>query len=77
VISVALAAAARGRGLGAKLVAAGTRRFVATTDGRVIHAYIKPDNAASVSAFERAGFSVADDVNMAGAPALHRVWRSS
>ena len=77
VISVALAAAARGRGLGAKLVAAGTRRFVATTDGRVIHAYIKPDNAASVSAFERAGFGVADDVNMAGAPALHRVWRSS
>jgi UDP-2,4-diacetamido-2,4,6-trideoxy-beta-L-altropyranose hydrolase len=75
VVSVALAPEARGRGLGTKLIAAGTQRFAAATETRIIHAYIKPDNRSSVAAFERAGYGIAGDVVMAGAPAVQRVWR--
>ncbi len=75
VVSVIVAASARGRGWGAKIIAAGTRRFAETTGCPFVRAYIKPDNRASVSVFERAGYGPAEDVQMAGTPALQRVWR--
>lgn len=77
VVSVALAPQARGRGLGSKLITAGTRCYATATGCQLVHAYIKADNRQSVSAFERAGYGSAEDVIMAGVPALHRVWRSA
>ncbi len=75
VVSVIVAASARGRGWGSKIIAAGTRRFADTSGCTLVRAYIKPGNRASVSVFERAGYGPAEDVRMAGAPALQRVWR--
>ncbi len=77
VVSVTLAPEARGRGWGAKLIVQGTHRFAAVTGTTEVHAFIKPDNRASVVAFERAGYGPADETVMAGAPALQRVWRQS
>lgn len=74
-ISVALAAEARGRGLGTRLIAESTRRFAALSPGATVHAYIKPENGRSLAAFERAGYTVAPATTVRGQPALHRVWR--
>ena len=77
VVSVIVASSARGRGWGSKIIAAGTRRFAKATGCPFVRAYIKPDNRPSVAVFERAGYGPAEDVLIAGAPALQRVWRRS
>jgi spore coat polysaccharide biosynthesis predicted glycosyltransferase SpsG/RimJ/RimL family protein N-acetyltransferase len=60
-IHVSLAADWRGGGWGGALVAAGVRRLLRETDVAAVRARIKAANRASVSAFEAAGFSLADD----------------
>lgn len=57
VISVALAAADRGRGLGAALIEAATARAVVELELERVDALVKPDNAASLAAFRRAGYA--------------------
>lgn len=56
VISVGLDAKCRGRGYGGVMIRKATERLFRVSGVRVIHAYIKPGNEASVSAFHKAGF---------------------
>lgn len=55
VVSVSTSPACRGRGLGTAIIRAGTRRMASRIAGPVI-AYIRPDNAASLAAFVKAGY---------------------
>jgi UDP-2,4-diacetamido-2,4,6-trideoxy-beta-L-altropyranose hydrolase len=58
VISVGLAPEVRGRGLGARLIAAASKHYLQLHPACArVAAYVKPDNAASIAAFSRAGFS--------------------
>ncbi len=63
-VSVVLAPARRGRGYGSEIIRQGSHRLFADTQVRLIHAYIKPDNLASVRAFERTGFTHADTMTI-------------
>ena len=56
-VSVVLAPSQRGRGYGSEIIRKGSCRLFADTAARLIHAYIKPENRASVRAFERAGYT--------------------
>lgn len=76
-ISVAVAAAARGRGWGARIIAGSTAEVAAATGARRINAFIKPANVASLRAFERAGYREAEPAVVAGQPALQRRWERS
>jgi UDP-2,4-diacetamido-2,4,6-trideoxy-beta-L-altropyranose hydrolase len=55
-ISVVLAPHARGRGYGKKLISSACDRFFASSGVDLVRALIKPENKASVRAFEGAGF---------------------
>ena len=55
-VDVSVDARARGRGLGAQLIAAATRLLLEETDIRTVHAEIKRDNIASQQAFADAGY---------------------
>lgn len=55
-ISVALAPSARGRGLGKRLIAEASRRACDDAKLRTLIAYIRPENKASLHAFEAAGY---------------------
>ena len=73
VVSVSLDPKCRGRGYGAKVIEIGTVEIFGKSNARTIHAYIKPGNDASVSAFARAGFCDAGDAVVRGQPAIHMV----
>jgi RimJ/RimL family protein N-acetyltransferase len=60
-VSIALAPAARGRGLGTPLLTEGGRRALAALGVRRIAAWIRPTNAASLRAFARAGYREAGE----------------
>ena len=56
-VSFSISDAFRGRGLAAPLLAAGSARLFTDFPGvRRINAYIRPENGASIKAFERAGY---------------------
>lgn len=59
-ISVAVAADRRGQGWGPAVIDAGVRRLFAETSISRVTARIKPENAASISSFEHAGFRPCD-----------------
>lgn len=61
-VSVQVAPEARGQGIGTALIAEATGLYTSST-GRTVDAWIKPDNGASVRAFEAAGYRVADTGN--------------
>lgn len=69
-ISVGLDPAQRGRNLGALLIWAACRKLAREADVERIVAFIKPDNAASIRAFEKAGFARAGATTVNGQPAL-------
>jgi UDP-2,4-diacetamido-2,4,6-trideoxy-beta-L-altropyranose hydrolase len=56
VISVAIAEAHRGRGLGRRVIAEGTRTTLAIDGVSHVIALIRPDNIGSVRAFKAAGY---------------------
>jgi len=56
IISVSLAPHARGRGYGKTVITAACARLFESSPLKVVRAFIKPANQASVRAFERAGF---------------------
>lgn len=60
-ISLTVAPSARGKGYGAKIIQQGCDRLFAESSFRLVHAYIKPDNIASVKVFEAAGFRYDSD----------------
>ena len=69
-ISIGLDKAFRGRGLGSQLIRLASRELFGKTDATVIHAYIKPENAASVGAFTGAGFSHRRETDRKGQKAI-------
>jgi UDP-2,4-diacetamido-2,4,6-trideoxy-beta-L-altropyranose hydrolase len=60
VVSINIAPAQRGRGLGPASLRASARKLFAEADVQRIIALIKPENQASVVAFERAGYRLLD-----------------
>jgi len=56
VVSVAVAPAHRGRGIGSEMLRAMADTAAAETTVRVLRALVHPDNVQSVRAFEKAGF---------------------
>jgi RimJ/RimL family protein N-acetyltransferase len=55
-ISIALSPDVRGRGLGTQTIDKGSQMLCERGDAKRILAFVRPDNVASVKAFERAGF---------------------
>jgi RimJ/RimL family protein N-acetyltransferase len=70
VISMSLAAEARGRRLGSLLIWTACRRLFAERPGATVVALIKPENAGSVRAFTKAGFTPAGERMVRGDRAL-------
>ncbi len=66
VVSLSLAREARGRGLGPALIWRGSERCFADSSVKLIRAYVKPDNKASIRAFSKAGFTDAGAVEVSG-----------
>ena len=56
-ISISIAAGKRGSGIACTLIRRATERAAREVGLRQFHAYIKPENRASIRAFEKAGFS--------------------
>jgi RimJ/RimL family protein N-acetyltransferase len=73
-ISVSLVPAARGRGYGPAIILRGAEQFFAASNVHTVHAYIKMDNHASVTAFERADFTDAGTAEVAGHRTRHFVF---
>ena len=71
VISVSLDRKFRGRGHGTRIIELASRTYLAATDTRVVNAYIKADNAASLAAFKKAGYSSGEKTLVANQPAHH------
>ncbi|AUD01358.1 GNAT family N-acetyltransferase [Spirosoma pollinicola] len=61
IIGVSVDAHYRGKGLAAQLIAQGCAICRKNWGAVTIHAYIKPENAASVHAFDRAGFRLSGE----------------
>jgi len=60
-ISLTVAPNARGKGYGTKIIQQACDRLFAESPLRVVHAFIKPENIASVKVFEAAGFGYDSD----------------
>lgn len=73
VVSVGLAPGQRGRGLGPALIRAGCERHFATSATGRINAYTRPENQASVRAFEKAGFACLGRASLGTGPAIHLI----
>jgi UDP-2,4-diacetamido-2,4,6-trideoxy-beta-L-altropyranose hydrolase len=76
VISVVVAPDQRGRGIGATLIREGCQQARKDLSVRRVLAYIRDDNAASIAAFERAGFTRLRRSKVRGNPALLLVWQA-
>lgn len=60
-ISLTVAPSARGKGYGTKIIQQACDRLFEESQFRLVHAYIKPENIASVKVFEAAGFRYDSD----------------
>ncbi len=69
-ISVSLDAARRGKNLGSLLIWSACQKLFRESAIETIHALIKPDNAASIRAFVKAGFEPAGQTTVKGCAAL-------
>ena len=70
VISISLAPEHRGHGYGAGVISLGSQELWKTKTIRLIHAYIKPENIASIRAFIKAGFVESGTTKIKNSPAL-------
>ncbi|MGA2852569.1 MAG: UDP-2,4-diacetamido-2,4,6-trideoxy-beta-L-altropyranose hydrolase [Verrucomicrobiota bacterium] len=70
VISVSLDKTRRGKNLGALLIQAACRKLFRETAATVVNAFVKPDNQASIRAFQKSGFEAAGGTVVKGQPAL-------
>ena len=73
VMSLSLASEFRGAGYGSSIMAMTTDELFRSTEARVIHAYVKLDNEASLRLFATAGFSQEATVAIQGREAVHFV----
>ena len=74
-ISITVAPAHRGRGIGSQIIDLGCEQLLKGQRSSEVLAYIRPDNRGSLRIFERAGFSKGRDVSYAGQAALLLVRR--
>jgi UDP-2,4-diacetamido-2,4,6-trideoxy-beta-L-altropyranose hydrolase len=74
-VSVGLAPNQRGRGYGSQIIRWVSQQVFTNGETCLIHAYVKPDNAASVGAFTRAGFVVQGITKVQENEAIHLVLR--
>jgi UDP-2,4-diacetamido-2,4,6-trideoxy-beta-L-altropyranose hydrolase len=65
-VSVSLDKEVRGRGKGAALITRGSQQCFADSGVNIVRAYVKPENKASMRAFEIAGYALAPDVTVGG-----------
>ncbi len=72
-VSTSIDAKARGHGYGSGLILAGSRKLFGESRIRLLHAYVKPGNQASVRAFLKAGYRDAGRAMIRGHKALHFV----
>lgn len=77
VISVVVAPEHRGRGLGVALIREGTRRLLSDSGRATAHAFIKPDNEASLRAFQRAGYRRRGSATVQGHEADHWLYEEA
>ena len=70
-ISLTVAPSARGKGYGIKIIQKACDELFKESSFHLIHAYIKPDNIASVKVFEGAGFRYSSDSVCKEQVALH------
>lgn len=74
-VDVSVAADRQGVGYGALLIRQGVTRLVETTRVRLVHAFVKPENVASLRAFRSAGFHECGVEKVRGCDAVHLEWR--
>jgi UDP-2,4-diacetamido-2,4,6-trideoxy-beta-L-altropyranose hydrolase len=72
-ISVSLDRNYRGKGYGPELIQLSSKKIFNETDVKVIHAYIKKVNTASLKAFNAAGFIVIEDIVIRSQTATHLI----
>lgn len=72
-ISVSLDRNYRGKGYGPELIQLSSKKIFCKTKVKVIHAYIKKVNAASLKAFNTAGFTVIEDIVIRSQTATHLI----
>ena len=70
-IDVSVSPEARGAGLGSQLIDLGVHEAFARTGVEGLHAFIRPENQASIRAFERANFQRLGEDVVKSQPALH------
>lgn len=68
---ISLVKGKRGTGLAVPAIQAALRRLFSRCDCECVHAYVKPENAASIRVFEKAGFERLDMKTVKGKSALH------
>jgi UDP-2,4-diacetamido-2,4,6-trideoxy-beta-L-altropyranose hydrolase len=73
VISISLDSAFRGKGYGTEVIRKSSQKLFSSSNVEKIHAYVKPDNMASVKAFMKAGFKLSGTTVVKGQEALHFV----
>ena len=73
-LNLSLAKERRGLGLAVPLIEAGVRELLAGTECEKVHAFVKPQNAASGKAFEKAGFVRTGVEQVRGNTAVHFIW---
>jgi len=72
-ISVSLDRNYRGKGYGPDLIELSSKKIFNETDVKVIHAYIKKVNDASIKAFNTAGFTYIEDIIIRSQTANHLI----
>lgn len=70
-ISICVAPEHRGAGLGRVMIVIAAGKLLKEGRVRCIHAYIRPENLASIKVFAGAGFEEAGTAQVKGVPALH------
>ncbi|MBE9048667.1 GNAT family N-acetyltransferase, partial [Pleurocapsales cyanobacterium LEGE 10410] len=75
VISINIAPLQRGNGYSVELLRRALIHFKSMKGENKVDAFIKKENAASVKAFERAGFEYLKDVNIKGEDSILMTWK--
>ncbi|MCS6927681.1 MAG: GNAT family N-acetyltransferase, partial [Candidatus Binatia bacterium] len=72
-VSISLDHRFRGQGYGSALIGLSARKIFHATTTTVIHAYVKPENSASLRAFAKAGYRHVGTTLRGGQPAEHLI----
>jgi len=72
-VDIAIDSRFRGLGYGSRLIELAADRISDEWNLKSLHAFVKPENASSAKAFEKAGFVRTETVTVKGQPAIHYV----